>query len=141
MPLKLDKTDLAILESLVTDGRKSFRQISREINVSAPTVKLHYNRLVDTGLIRGVSIDLDLGRLEEAGSKLGKVLRKAPKKQGKKLAKEMHVSITCDYCKGPTHNKPSILKVGKQERFFCCHSCRTLYREKYGSRIESLSKK
>ncbi len=33
MPFKLDDIDIAMLESLLKDGRKSFRQISREIDV------------------------------------------------------------------------------------------------------------
>lgn len=37
MDIKLDNIDFAIITSLMQDGRKSFRQISREINVSTPT--------------------------------------------------------------------------------------------------------
>lgn len=142
MPLKLDEIDLALLESLVKDGRKSFRQISREIKVSTPTVKLHYERLVNIGLIKGVSVDLDFGKLEtEASAKLDQIRHKTFKGHKIKVDKGMLVKITCDYCNGPTHNKPSILKVGDQERFFCCSSCKTLYKEKYRGRIESLSNK
>jgi Lrp/AsnC family leucine-responsive transcriptional regulator len=142
MPLKLDEIDLAMLESLVKDGRKSFRQISREIKVSAPTVKLHYERLVNIGLIRGVSLDMDFGKLETGtGTKLDQIRHQALKGHKIKLDKGMLVKITCDYCNGPTHSKPSILKVGNQERFFCCSSCKTLYKEKYRGRIESLSSK
>jgi Lrp/AsnC family leucine-responsive transcriptional regulator len=142
MPLKLDEIDLAMLESLVKDGRKSFRQISREIKVSAPTVKLHYERLVNVGLIKGVSLDMDFGKLEtKASVKLDQIRQQALKGHTIKLDKGMLVKITCDYCNGPTHGKPSILKVGDQERFFCCSSCKTLYKEKYRGRIESLSSK
>ncbi|HEX6067224.1 MAG TPA: AsnC family protein, partial [Nitrososphaera sp.] len=42
MPVHLDDTDVAILKSLMQDGRKSFRAISREIDVSTPTVKARY---------------------------------------------------------------------------------------------------
>ncbi len=140
MPLELDQIDLALLESLVKDGRKSFRQISREIKVSAPTVKLHYERLVNIGLIRGISIDLDLGKLEtKTSTKLDHIKHQSLKNHKIKLDKGMLVKIKCDYCNGPTHSKPSILKVGDQERFFCCSSCKTLYKEKYRGRIESLS--
>ena len=142
MPLKLDEIDLAMLESLVKDGRKSFRQISREIKVSAPTVKLHYERLVNIGLIRGVSLDMDFGKLEtKASVKLDQIRQQTLKGHKIKLDKGMLVKITCDYCNGPTYGKPSILKVGNQERFFCCTSCKTLYKEKYRGRIESLSSK
>ncbi|MFL6457435.1 MAG: AsnC family protein [Nitrososphaeraceae archaeon] len=38
-----DKVDLAIINSLMQDGRKSFRQIAREIKVSTPTVESRYD--------------------------------------------------------------------------------------------------
>lgn len=139
MPLKLDGTDLAILESLIQDGRKSFRQVSREINVSTPTVKKRYERLVNVGLIKAVSLNLDLGKLETKTSMmLDHIHEKVIKGHGIKLDKGMLVKITCDYCKGPVHGKPSILKFANVERFFCCTSCRTLYREKYKGRIKAL---
>jgi DNA-binding Lrp family transcriptional regulator len=52
--ITLSVTDIAILKSLLDDGRKSFRQISKEIDVSTPTVKARFNRLVDMGIIRSV---------------------------------------------------------------------------------------
>ncbi len=39
MPLMLDKIDDAIVQSHMKDGRKSFRQIAREVGVSTPTVE------------------------------------------------------------------------------------------------------
>lgn len=141
MPLKLDEIDLAILESLVKDGRKSFRQISREIKTSTPTVKLHYERLINAGLIKGVSVELDLGKLEtKTSTRLDQIKQKSFKGHKIKMDKDMLVKITCDYCNGPTHNKPTILKIGSQERFFCCTSCRALYKEKYRGKIESISR-
>ncbi|MDE1878803.1 MAG: winged helix-turn-helix transcriptional regulator [Thaumarchaeota archaeon] len=140
MPIKLDEIDLAMLESLAKDGRKSFRQISREIKVSAPTVKFHYERLVNIGLIKGVSVDLDFGKLEtKASAKLDQIKHSALKGHKIKFDRGLLVKIACDYCNGPVHDKPSIIKVGNQERFFCCTSCKTLYNEKYRGRIESLS--
>lgn len=139
MPLKLDETDLAILESLLQDARKSFRQVSREINVSTPTVKKRYERLVNVGLIKAVSLNLDLGKLETKTSvRLDNLRQKAIKNHNIKLDKGMLVKITCDYCKGSVHGKPSILKFANIERFFCCTSCKTLYRDKYRGRIEAL---
>ena len=139
MPLRLDETDLALLESLLKDGRKSFRQVSREINVSTPTVQKRYERLVNVGLIKAVSLDLDLGKLETRTSvRLDNLRQKALKGHSIKLDKGMLVKIACDYCKGSVHGKPSILKFANIERFFCCTSCKTLYREKYRGRIEAL---
>jgi DNA-binding Lrp family transcriptional regulator len=39
MPLQLDNYDVLILNSLLKDGRKSFREISRETGITTPTVK------------------------------------------------------------------------------------------------------
>lgn len=139
MPLILDDTDLSILESLIQDGRKSFRQISREINVSTPTVKKRYDRLVNVGLIKAVSLDLDLGKLETKTSiRLDHIHQKTIKGHGVRLDKGMLVKIACDYCKGSVHGNPNILKIANVERFFCCTSCRALYREKYRGKIKAL---
>ncbi len=139
MPIKLDDTDIAILESLVKDGRKSFNQISREIKVSTPTVKARYDRLVSAGLIKAVTLDLDFGALETKTGKRLENLKKNPLKNNNiKLGKGMAVKISCEYCKGPVGSKPSVLKFGSFERFFCCTSCRSLYKEKYGTKIRTL---
>ena len=140
MPLKLDKIDVALLESLVKDGRKSFRQISREINVSTPTVKTRYERMVNVGLIKAILPDIDLGKLEKKTSiMLDHIREKTIKGRPIKLDKGMLVKMSCDYCKGPVHGKPNILKFTNVERFFCCTSCKSLYREKYKGRIDSLA--
>jgi len=142
MPFKLDEIDLAILESLVKDGRKSFRQISRETNVSTPTVQARYERLVNIGLIKAVMPIIDTGMLEDrTGTRLDSIRSKAIKHHDVRIDKDMLVKMACDYCQGPVSNKPSILKIASFERFFCCTSCRTLYKEKYKGRIEALSSK
>ena len=140
MPFRLDGVDVALLESLIKDGRKSFRQISREIKVTTPTVKARYERLVNMGLIKAVSPVLYLGMLEnKTSARLDKIRYKVHQGHGIKLDKGMLVKMACDYCEGLVHEKPSILKFGNLERFFCCTSCRTLYKEKYKGRIQSLS--
>jgi len=142
MPLILDEIDLAILESLLEDARKSFRQVSREIIVSTPTVMKRYERLVNVGLIKAVSLDLDLGKLETKTSvRLDHLRQKNLKNHNVKLDRGMLVKIACDYCKGPVHGQPSIFKFANAERFFCCASCKTLYKEKYKGRIEALGKR
>lgn len=141
MPFKLDEIDVAILESLSKDGRKSFRQISREIRVSTPTVKARYQRLVNVGLIKAVLPVIDVGKIEGgAGRRIESIRASAVKGRGVKIGKDMLVRMTCDYCEGPVASSPSVLKFGNFERFFCCTSCRSLYREKYRGRIEALSK-
>lgn len=140
MPLKLDTIDIAVLRSLLADGRKSFRQISRETKISTPTVKARYERLVKIGLVKAVVPLIDTGMLENKTSKqLDLVRQKALQNHKIKIDDEMLVKMSCDYCEGPVHEKPHILKVGNFERFFCCPSCRTLYKEKYKYKIQSLS--
>jgi DNA-binding Lrp family transcriptional regulator len=63
LPVDLDNTDVAILKSLMDDGRKSFRAISRETKVSTPTVKSRYERLVNIGLIKSVKPEIDLSKI------------------------------------------------------------------------------
>ena len=64
LPVELDATDAAILKSLMEDGRKSFRAISREIKISTPTVKARYERLVKMGLIKSVKPEIDLSKVD-----------------------------------------------------------------------------
>lgn len=140
MPFQPDDIDIAIIESLIKDGRKSFRQISREIKMSTPTVQARYERLVNVGLIKSVSPIIDFGMLENKTEKrLENIKVKSTKKHDVKITKDMILKMTCDLCKGPISNKPHVLKIANFERFFCCTSCRTLYKEKYKGRIESLS--
>ncbi len=49
------------------------------------------------------------------------------------------VNITCNYCRGEIPKEPKILRFGEYERYFCCKSCLTLYKEKYKGRIRALS--
>lgn len=139
MPIKLDEIDIALLESLIKDGRKSFNQVSREIRVSAPTIKTRYDRLVNVGLIKAVTLDLDLEKLEsKTGERLGHLKEKTIKRHGIKFGKSMIIELSCDYCKGSVDGKPHVLKFGSHERFFCCTSCKSLYKEKYGTRMNAL---
>jgi DNA-binding Lrp family transcriptional regulator len=46
MSLQLDDYDISILKSLLKDGRKSFREISRETGITSPTVKARFDRLL-----------------------------------------------------------------------------------------------
>ena len=139
MPLKLDDLDVGIIKSLMKDGRKSFRQVSRETGASTPTVHARYRRLVRSGLIRGVVPDLDLAKLDQRESaRIGKTGRRGRNRPAAGLGSGMNVSISCDYCKGQVLGKPSVLKMGTSERLFCCTSCRALYNEKYGSRMRKV---
>jgi DNA-binding Lrp family transcriptional regulator len=64
MSLQLDGYDVSILKSLLDDGRKSFREISRETAITTPTIKARFTRLVDVGFIKSVSPVLNFDIIE-----------------------------------------------------------------------------
>ncbi len=142
LPVQLDDTDVAIVKSLMADGRKSFRAISRETKVSTPTVKARYERLVNMGLIKSVRPEIDLSKVDKrSNDKFGDTLQDL-KKQKKHfhlhVDSDLKVKLKCDFCRGPVHGKPKVLKFANFERFFCCIQCRASYKEKHGGRIEML---
>ena len=141
MPQELDEVDIAILNSLIEDGRKSFRQIGREIKISTPTVQARYRRLVNLGFIKSVSPILDMSKLDKKYQKeIKSITQTKTKLPMVKDDGKLSVKVSCDFCTQPISGKPKIMKFGEYERFFCCTSCRSLYKEKYGGRIKSLSK-
>jgi DNA-binding Lrp family transcriptional regulator len=71
MPFQLDNYDVSILKALLKDGRKSFREISRETGITTPTVKARFNRLVNVGFIKSVSPIFDFNIIEESIRKSG----------------------------------------------------------------------
>jgi DNA-binding transcriptional regulator YhcF (GntR family) len=162
MPLQLDKIDRAILKSLLEDGRKSFRQISRDTGISTPTVKARYERLVNVGFIKGVLPVFDFEKIESNEEKnllhlqgikenaepqrnIGKnqngLIEKDISDIEKRITNSLAINLICDFCQGPVHDKPKILKFANIERFFCCTSCKSGYIEKYRGRIESIKRK
>lgn len=144
MPIRLDETDLAIIRSLMSDGRKSFRAVSREIKISAPTVKARYERLVNMGLITSVKPEIDMSKVsKKSKEEYGETLELL-KKEGRHFhlsVKGLNVRLKCEFCGGPIHDKPKVLKFANFERFFCCTQCRTSYKDKYGGRIEMIKER
>ncbi|HEX7032541.1 MAG TPA: AsnC family transcriptional regulator [Nitrososphaera sp.] len=141
MPVQLDDTDVAILKSLMEDGRKSFRAISREIGVSTPTVKARYERLVNMGLIKAIKPEIDLSKVEKKiKDDVGDILQslKNQKKHFHVYVEGLNVKLKCEFCQGPIHGRPKVLKFANFERFFCCTQCRASYKEKHAGRIEML---
>ena len=144
MPVDLHDTDIAILKSLMEDGRKSFRAISREIKVSTPTVKSRYERLVNIGLIKSVKPEIDLSKVDSrkknqffGGEETIKQLEEQKKHFHVKV-ENMKVKMQCEYCGGPINGKPKVLEFANFQRFFCCIGCKNNYREKHAGRIQSL---
>jgi Lrp/AsnC family leucine-responsive transcriptional regulator len=145
LPVDLDDTDIAILKSLLEDGRKSFRAISREMKVSTPTVKSRYERLVNIGLIKSVKPDIDLSKVysrkknQSFGEETIKQLEEQKKHFHVKVEKNMKVKMQCEYCGGPIHAKPKVLEFANFQRFFCCAGCKNHYKEKHEGRIRSIA--
>ena len=85
MSLHLDATDIAIIRSLSKDGRKSFRQISRETGITTPTVKARFERLMNIGFIQGVMPVIDFGKIGKSGGIFEFHAENKSKNQFKKL--------------------------------------------------------
>jgi Lrp/AsnC family leucine-responsive transcriptional regulator len=163
MPFHLDNNDIAIIKSLLKDGRKSFRQISRETGITTPTVKARFERLVNIGFIKGVLPVFDFGKVNNTKDIIqiqninkdkarkekedfhknahNNIFEEELDKIEKKITKGLAINLVCDYCHGPVLGKPKVLKFADLERFFCCNSCKTDYSQKYKGRIESIKRR
>jgi DNA-binding Lrp family transcriptional regulator len=84
MHVHLDPIDILVVRSLLKDGRKSFRQISRETGVSTPTVKARFDKLVNIGFIKSVCPVLDFNKAK--GNARNKLVRMS--------SRRIHVSRT-----------------------------------------------
>jgi Lrp/AsnC family leucine-responsive transcriptional regulator len=156
MSILLTDNDIAILAALLKDGRKSFRQISREIGVSTPTIKSRFSRLLNMGIIKSVSPILDVEKLsceKNVEGKKGKQIvsivsnslhknidNNRFKTSGIRIDRGLSAKIDCDYCKTPLA-RMFALKIANFERFFCCRECRSAYKKKYVGRIEAIKKR
>jgi DNA-binding Lrp family transcriptional regulator len=152
MPFQLDDYDVDILKSLMKDGRRSFRQISRETGITTPTVRARFERLINVGFIKSVSPILDFEVLEENISEKGDQSRNKKQYNPKhihqqlgdirsKIKKGMKIKLDCEFCKGPIAGHLHVFKFANYERFFCCTGCMSGYKQKYAGRIESIKRK
>ena len=165
MPLQLDDYDVFILKSLLKDGRKSFREISRETGITTPTVKARFTRLVNVGFIKSVSPILDFDIIENESilkpalkneqnkdNKNSRVKENQNKKNDKqglyqqqqdrfKIKKGLKIKLDCEFCNGPISAHPHVFRFANYERFFCCTGCMSGYKQKYAGRIESIKRK
>jgi Lrp/AsnC family leucine-responsive transcriptional regulator len=143
LPIDLDHTDVAILKSLMENGRKSFRAISREIRVITPTVKTRFERLVNIGLVKSVKPEIDLSKIDSNKKRQFfseeniRDLIKRNKNFNVKI-ENVRVKALCEYCGGPINGKPKVLEFANFQRFFCCIGCRNNYSEKHAGRIQSV---
>ncbi len=61
--LELDNLDIKILTHLMDDSRRSFNEIAKHCLTSVPTVKSRVDRLVELGVIKKFTIELDNSKL------------------------------------------------------------------------------
>ncbi|QPV62755.1 AsnC family transcriptional regulator [Halosimplex litoreum] len=61
----LDDTDRTILDLLLDDARRSWRDIADAVDLSPPAVADRVERLEDVGVIRGFTLDVDRSKLRE----------------------------------------------------------------------------
>jgi len=137
MPHELDDIDIGIVNSLKEDGRKSFRQISRELDISTPTVQARYQRLVNIGLIKSISPVIDSTNVVNEQKEQVQVSG-SHESQDVNLKSGMSVKMKCDLCEGTIGDKPHVFKFASFERFFCCNTCKTQFKEKNRGRIQSI---
>ena len=160
MPYQLDDHDVSILKSLLKDGRKSFRQVSRETGLTTPTVKARFIRLVNVGFVKSVSpiFDFDIiekesilkPKLEIQGdydNRNAKAARNETERNNRQkdiksiIKRGLKIKMDCEFCKGPIFDYPYIFRFASYERFFCCTGCMSGYKQKYAGRIESIKRK
>ena len=140
MPHELDDVDIGIVTSLQQDGRKSFRQIARELDISTPTVQARYQRLINIGLIKSISPVIDSANvMDEQKEQMQSC--DCNESQDVDLKSGMSVKMKCDLCDGSIGDEPHVLKFASFERFFCCNTCKTQFKEKNKGRIESIIEK
>ncbi len=62
---ELDDVDTRILEILIEDGRRSYREIARRAGITTPTVQARVKRMMDEGLFRKISPIFDPSKFQE----------------------------------------------------------------------------
>lgn len=60
---EIDELDRKILTKLQEDGRKSFREIAKEVDSTAVTVINRVNKMKDKGIIQGYTVDIDYRKI------------------------------------------------------------------------------
>jgi DNA-binding Lrp family transcriptional regulator len=148
LPIELDGFDISILKSLFKDGRKSFRQVSRETGISTPTVKARFERLVNIGFIKAVIPIIDFEKVQQ-NDEISELrtegydnqYQQNQKKVKSSIKNGLKIMMSCDLCHGSIAGDAQVMKFANYERFFCCTSCKSEYKRKYGGRIEAIKKR
>jgi DNA-binding Lrp family transcriptional regulator len=64
------------------------------------------------------------------------VIKNLKDEQGVVIEPEVGIRLACDYCGKLIEGEPLILKLQDGERFLCCKTCLSAYKEKYGTRLK-----
>ncbi len=100
--VELDNLDVKILTHLQENSRKSFQEIAKQCFTSVPTVKSRVDRLLELGVIRKFTLDIDSRRLgvPEAvlivNAKPNAVERIAEELRGIEEVKELYITPDSD---------------------------------------------
>jgi len=95
LSVHLDNNDIAIIKSLLKDGRKSFRQISRETGITTPTVKARFERLVNIDFIIEVLPVFDFNKVNDTEVVLKyKILIKTMQHERKSILIQVMIIVT-----------------------------------------------
>jgi DNA-binding Lrp family transcriptional regulator len=100
--IELDNLDVKILAHLHTNSRESFQEIAKCCLTSVPTVKSRVDRMLELGVIRKFTIDIDDSKLgiTEAilllNAKPGAVGRITEELRGLEEVKELYVTSDSD---------------------------------------------
>ncbi len=100
--VELDNLDIKILTHLQDNSRKSFQEIAKSCLTSVPTIKSRVDRLLELGVIRKFTIDIDSSKLgiSEAillvNAKPFAVNKIAEELLGQEEVKELYVTADSD---------------------------------------------
>ncbi len=100
--VELDNLDVRILTHLQSNSRESFQEIAKRCLTSVPTIKSRVDRLLELGIIRKFTIDIDNSKLGIAeailivNAKPIAVNRVAEELLGQEEVKELYVTSDSD---------------------------------------------
>ncbi len=118
----LDELDRRLLELLLEDARRSYRELARLADTTAPTAAARVRRMEELGIILGYHVRLDPQRFQGAGQ--------APGGQLDLAAQASQASVACHQCHKSTR-EPVWQRIGERRHPFCCTTCRDTYVRRY----------
>jgi hypothetical protein len=111
---------------------------------STPTVKARFERLVNIGFIPIIDFEKvqqndEISELRTEG--YDNQYQQNQKKIKSSIKNGLKIMMRCDFCHDSIAGDAQVMKFANYERFFCCTSCKSEYKRKYGGRIEAIKKR